>query len=113
MSEHLWFIIIRQKKKGPFTVSDLKKETELTPDTLAWREGMLAWTPIRDIPELAVLFEDSSYPKAEEGEIASLFGGSAEGAALTLTPADPPWRFWVIFFTLILAYALFQMFSAG
>jgi hypothetical protein len=115
MADYQWFVIINQKKKGPFTLLQLKAEKGITPDTLAWRQGMASWTQIRYIPELAQLFKDENPHQEEEGELAASFrtGASTEGAAITLSHSDPPWRFWLLFFAIILAYALFQMFVSG
>ncbi len=36
--------------------------SKLTPDTLVWREGMAAWTPARQVPELAASFPSPPPP---------------------------------------------------
>jgi len=69
--KRVWYIKIEKEPEGPFSVDELRWDTRLTPDTLAWRNGMSTWLPIRQIPELASLFEkekSSMSKKAEGGE---------------------------------------------
>jgi hypothetical protein len=40
------------QQHGPVSIEDLRA-LKLPPDTLAWREGLPDWVPIRSIPELA------------------------------------------------------------
>jgi hypothetical protein len=54
MSEY--FIVVRRKKVGPFSVENLPLH-ELKPTTLVWREGMPEWTEAQNVSELAETLE--------------------------------------------------------
>ncbi len=62
-----WYIKIRGKQKGPYTLDQLKRNREITPDTLVWSPEFEAWIPIRNIPELQEIFKDPGKPKKEPG----------------------------------------------
>ncbi|MBA3602046.1 MAG: DUF4339 domain-containing protein [Parachlamydiaceae bacterium] len=62
-----WYIKIRGKQKGPYTLDQLKRNREVTPDTLVWSPEFEAWIPIRNIPELQEIFKDPVKPKKEPG----------------------------------------------
>lgn len=111
MSEMQWFIILNHKAEGPFVIAELLKMKSITPDTLAWREGMDEWKPIRDIPELKCLFDDMIEEPEEIDEIKNgSQSGLAEGLAITLPQADPPWLFWLIFIIILMIYGILQFF---
>ncbi len=97
-----WFIKIGNKVEGPFSKRELRERTDLTPDTLAKREGWTEWKRLGDIRELADLFQD-----AEE---APKYGGKT----LKVTPLgevvldirqDPPqYTWWLVILLLIVIY---------
>lgn len=97
--EFEWFIVWEGKQQGPYTFRELQRMEGLTPETLAWREGMSEWLPIREIPELKDLFKE----EAVEG-----FG---EDLAVNFPQADPSLFFWLVFLIILVAYALLQIFS--
>lgn len=54
-----FYIAPNNAQQGPFTLDALRQRVasgELTPDTLAWREGLAAWAPASQVPELSGLF---------------------------------------------------------
>jgi hypothetical protein len=53
-----FFIAVNGQQAGPFEVALLRTKVggDLKPETLVWRQGMGAWTPAKDVPELAGLF---------------------------------------------------------
>lgn len=104
MSEKIWYVWISGKQEGPFSVNELKKMKELTPDTWAWRQGMPAWLPIRKIPELRELFEEELPPENEELQQGAL---PEKDAALVMPYAQPPWFFWFLIALVLVLYALF------
>lgn len=53
-----WYVQIDGHTKGPLSILDMRKEWQITPDTLVWKEGFTEWRPIRQVPELKTLFED-------------------------------------------------------
>jgi len=108
-SEKIWFVLIQGERKGPFTVAELKQIPELTPDTLAWREGFLKWTPIRDIPELKSLFEDENKIEETEDERYRI---SPKNGTISLEFSEPPFFLWLLFVVMILTYVIFQLYYA-
>lgn len=63
-----YFLGIDGKQAGPFSAAELQRkvgEGTLTPETLAWMEGMDAWKAAGEIPELARLFGGSPPPLPE------------------------------------------------
>jgi hypothetical protein len=112
MKEIKWFIILRQQSLGPFSTAQLLSHPEVTPDTLAWKEGMPSWRPIKDIPELKGLFFDepeASNPKPQKRPRVRLSG--KDEVVLEMPRVDPPWIFWLIFSLLICLYALMQFYK--
>ena len=62
-----WYIKIRGKQKGPYTLDQLKSNREISPDTLVWNSESKAWVSIRHIPELQEIFKDPGKPNKELG----------------------------------------------
>lgn len=109
MAEYLWYVLLNEKQYGPFTFLELKGIASITPDTFCWREGMLEWLPIRDVPELKDLFKDEHVPPEVPDELPSLT--PADDLTLTLPQIQPPYYLLLILLTLMIAYALFQIYS--
>jgi hypothetical protein len=109
MTEREWYVILKGRKEGPFSVPELLRMEGIDENTLAWREGMEKWLPIREIPELKFLFieKEPSLPFQEEVEDKPI---KAEDIVLTLPNAQPPFIFWIFFITLLLMYALYQFY---
>jgi len=97
--DKIWYIKIEEEPEGPYSVEELRWDSRVSPSTLAWREGMPAWLPMRQIPELVVLFsdEDDSGSGAEEGQ-----GGEK---VLTLDP-DPQRSYYVFILVALLVIIL-------
>lgn len=57
--DKIWYIKIRGKQQGPYSIEQLKRMHEVNPDTLAWYPKFQSWIPMRFIPELKKLFEDA------------------------------------------------------
>jgi membrane protease subunit (stomatin/prohibitin family) len=54
-----YYIVVAGNQAGPCgreTLQQMAMAGQINADTLAWCEGMAAWTPMKQIPELAVLF---------------------------------------------------------
>lgn len=104
MLEKVWFIDIAGKKEGPFSVLDLRRDERITPDTLVWKQGFPAWLPIRDVPELNSIFEDSEefIPLIQE----PLKQKADDEIALDWRDNNPQYIFWLLLALLIIIYAL-------
>lgn len=95
----IWFVDIDDKLYGPFTVAELRNFPGLTPDTLIWRKGLLTSIPLRHIPELQEIFEDSeplnpgSESKPKQSKVLLTRTGAADEMALDLGGAPPSWLF--------------------
>jgi membrane protease subunit (stomatin/prohibitin family) len=60
-----WFIAVDGAQVGPLPVDQLPARVgsgELSASTLVWREGMAAWAPASDVPELRGLFAAAPPP---------------------------------------------------
>lgn len=109
MTEIQWFVIVKGRQQGPYSANQLLKIKGVTPDTLAWKEGMKKWKPIRAIPELQDIFEDreTKPPIIEE---VSRKKEVSDDLVLTFPFIEPPWIFWLIFLILISFYVIFRFF---
>lgn len=103
-----WFIDIEGKKEGPFSISDLKRDNRITPDTLAWKQGFIRWKKIRDIPELKEIFADADDKSKIDLSVKDQLINQREEIILDLRK-DPPYLFWTfIILCVLLLYALIQ-----
>ncbi|MDB4951492.1 MAG: hypothetical protein JWM27_4141 [Gemmatimonadetes bacterium] len=60
-----FWIALNGQQSGPHAADALRRHVEsggLTRDTLVWRDGMAAWTPAAQVPELASLFPATPPP---------------------------------------------------
>lgn len=59
------FVFIGGQQYGPYDYPTLQKLVptgQLTPQTLVWKQGMAAWTPAGEVPELQSLFAPATPP---------------------------------------------------
>jgi len=49
----MWYYVVNGERRGPVAESVLRSEESVTRDTLVWRQGMAAWTPLHAVPELS------------------------------------------------------------
>jgi hypothetical protein len=64
-SSSSWHFGINGQNMGPLTLDTAKQLVamgQLKPDTLAWTNGMAAWTPASQVPALASLFGQGGPP---------------------------------------------------
>ncbi len=53
------WIYLDNRQQGPFELEDLVNKSGLTPDTLAWYEGLPKWQRIADLPQVyATIFDN-------------------------------------------------------
>ncbi len=110
--ENIWFILIAGKKEGPYSFVQLRNHKEITPDTLVWREGFAKWIPIREVSELAKVFQDE-IPISEKDELKiapSMRVTPDEQLAIEMRPSLPNFFFWALIISLLLFY-LFNQFQ--
>lgn len=104
-----WYIRIEGASEGPYSISDLKKDPRLTPDTLAIREGMQNWLPIKDIPELKEIFEEKKTGTEEEKKPEEEEEVAGPERILEMSP-DPNYLFYIIL-VVVLIVLLFLFFN--
>ena len=108
MEKYLWYVLLDGKQRGPYTFLELKAMASITPDTLCWKEGMTKWLPIRDVPELKNLFKDD-HPLQKLPDALPVVT-PADDLALTLPQIEPPYYLLLILMTIMIVYALFQIY---
>lgn len=108
----IWYILIDGKSEGPWTFDELKENSKITPDTLAWKEGFDNWTKIRDIPELKELFEEVSKPPEVEESTDSLEEKSLQDElVLEMGQQEPPYMLWFLIAFVSLMYVILQLYT--
>lgn len=105
-----WYLIINGKKNGPFSISDLKRDKSVTPDSLIWKEGFDQPIPIRLIPELKDLFkDDQNIDEDEEENNKSLANLTPKGEIVIDWHETPPSLFlWFLLLIIVIVYVLYQ-----
>ncbi|MCX7016357.1 MAG: GYF domain-containing protein [Candidatus Sumerlaeota bacterium] len=61
-----WFVAVGGRQAGPFTYGELAsmaRAGQISPVTLAWRQGMDNWAALNTIPEMALLFSGGPAPE--------------------------------------------------
>lgn len=109
MQYKIWYIKISGNKEGPYSIDDLKRHPQMTPDTLVWKEGFNDWIQARNVPELDILFEDEEQP-VELKDKFKIEAASPENSILALESSNfPSFFFWLFAIILILfVYAYYQ-----
>lgn len=105
-----WFIFIENKKEGPFSFQDLKKDLRITPDTWVWKKGFTNWKKIREVEELKELFEEEKPAEEEEEEVEKKKKRLpfSKGEIALDMQGDPSFWFWILI--LILLTYIFMLF---
>lgn len=110
----IWYILVNGKEEGPFSVEELKNETLITPDTLAWKEGFEKWIPIRNIPELQIIFKDEEEVKSDEDDENNLklpsLSQTEDDQLILDMQSSPPFFWWLIFIIIILCYSFYLIY---
>jgi len=94
--DKIWFIKVEEEPEGPYSVEELRWDNRISPSTMAWHEGMPAWLPMHQIPELAILFSD------DEGNGNGSEDTQGGEKVLTLDP-DPQRIYYIIILVALLA----------
>jgi membrane protease subunit (stomatin/prohibitin family) len=64
-----YFVVVAGAQKGPFTLEQLRDEVaggRVQRSTLAWKQGLAQWTPLENVPDLALLFASVPPPLPKE-----------------------------------------------
>lgn len=106
--EKIWYIKFESSpKEGPYSILQLRGHPLVTPDTLVWKEGFPAWIPIREVVELASIFEDSK-PLSEKEEVKDFSKKAGDEMVLDMGFDMPPYYFWALILTLLGLFILIQ-----
>lgn len=111
-----WYIQVDGYRQGPYSIQDLRTHPKVNPDVFVWKEGMLNWRRMRDVPELADVFKDKKKPNGdeEEDELDSFFKKKGEkwdqqNEVLTLSYPPPHLLMWLFIVIMILLYVIYSM----
>jgi len=115
MEEKAWFIKIEGRQEGPFTISKLRSDSRITPDTLARQENFSEWLPIRSIPELSALFEDPETLGEHVASAKKFFKDLPQDGVLVLDYKDktPYFFYWLLVTLVVIAYVVYQLYFAS
>lgn len=110
-----WYIKIKGLQQGPFSIEDLKKHPDITPDTLVWKQGFAEWMPISKVKELQDLFKDQDKngkgkKKEEPKELPAPI--TPDGLVIDMRRDPPNIILWILLALFLLLYILrFHWFS--
>lgn len=65
LPEVKFMLAVNGQQAGPFTIPQLQQlaaQGQFTPQSLVWKQGMAAWTPAGQVPELASVFAPAAPP---------------------------------------------------
>ncbi|MGZ3732649.1 MAG: DUF4339 domain-containing protein [Parachlamydiaceae bacterium] len=106
--EKTWYINIKGKKVGPYTLMQLKCHPQVTPDTLIWISECSEWVPIRLIPELKDIFKDPE-PLNEIDDEEDLSSENLSNTLALELQNDPPQITWLLFLVTLILLILIQI----
>lgn len=105
--DKIWYIKFQGSgEEGPYSIQQLRHHPRVTPDTLVCKEGNTVWMPIRNVLELAAVFEDST--PLNEKKSKSFTEPAGEEIALDMGYEMPPYYFWALLLTILGLFILFQ-----
>lgn len=106
--DQIWFIQIDGTQEGPFSALQLRYDHRITPNTLVWKKGWTKWIPLRNVPELQIIFSDEE-PLEVPGskKILGDLNGKEE-LAIDLQRDYPPSIFWFLLILAIIIYLYYR-----
>ena len=106
--DKIWYIVSDGRPEGPYSLSELKKERQITPDTFVWKEGFEQWKRARDVPELKVLFRGHGEEEQEEPSANTQKLPPQDELAIEI--GGPPNLFWILLAMILIVYLIAQLF---
>lgn len=107
----IWYILIKENQEGPFSVEELKQDPRITLDTLALKQGWETWKPIRDIPELAKLFQKEAPSRKPQKGTWEIESKELPQDEIVLDfGSEPPYLLWALFVLVCLIYVIFKLY---
>lgn len=111
-SKEEWFVFLKGKSSGPYSMRQLKHLPGFSPDTLVWKEGFQCWIKARWVKELDPLFEEEQKPSEEEESVEQK-RASGEGPvlleAITINQDPSPFFLWLILLLVVIIYTFYLM----
>lgn len=108
----IWYILIGEKREGPFSFEELQSDTRLTPDTLVWKTGFAEWKKIRDVPELKELFRERPEQDEFENEPETFHKKRPSQDELVMDfGQEPPYFLWILIAIIALVYLFIRLYS--
>lgn len=107
--DKIWLIIIDGISEGPYSITELKRHRQFTPDTLAKHIYAEHWVQARFIPELTKVFEDDEPEETGGTEEEPTQKEVAPNDEIVIDWREPPQFFWLIVVLVLLTYTLFQL----
>ena len=108
----VWYVKINEKKEGPYTRVQLRYHPKVTPDTLVWKEGFPDWKPLREVPELQDIFQDSSEELPGATLIKPKFKKPFENDELALEYKQDPYNLiWLLVLFIVLLYVIYRFYG--
>ncbi|MBM3802980.1 MAG: TIGR00266 family protein [Acidimicrobiia bacterium] len=97
-----WYLAINNKSEGPFTVDKVGvriRSGQVSPQTLAFTQGMADWTPLNQVPQFHTMFRMEALsmppvPSRPTGRLRSheidyeVFGDDMQFVEITLDPQE-------------------------
>lgn len=109
INHQVWYLIVDDHQEGPYSYLELSKDARLTPETLAWRDGMVDWLPIADIDELKHLFgitEKEGENREEAFEESILI--SDDELVLDMRKGGPNPLIWIVLILFVIFYIIYE-----
>lgn len=106
--EKTWYIKIKGKQKGPYTLRQLKYNLQITPETLVWNPQLSAWVPLRSILELLEIFKDPEPLKDITQDLNQTVEHSSSTLILELQREPPPF-IWILLIAILMLLILIQI----
>lgn len=107
----IWFVLINEKREGPFSFDDLQNDSRLTPDTLIWKEGFQDWKKIRDVPELKKLFKDPEEVTQTDDKPAIFDKKSTQNELVMDFSHEPPYFLWLLIALIAFFYVILRLYT--
>ncbi len=105
-----WFVLVQDRKLGPFSIEELRRKKFITPDTLVWKKGFTKWKKAGLVKELASVFKDEPQPLSKKKDTYQTPPKYNEILELGMPSGN--WLWWWALFILALLYAIYRLYYA-
>lgn len=102
--DKIWYIKINGNREGPYSITDLRRDRRINPDTLVWRQGFDRWQQLRYVPELQVVFDDQPSEAQPEEKLTFSKIPDDDEMVLDMRQKDPHRWLWLLLLGILLFY---------